>query len=276
MTPAIHRRLEVPFPMNWGYSPIRLSGLAGYSDPSSIATVNQITAITSSGVQIAGISQSGAPISTKIEASSASAMGAAASVIVQQALMAGTAVPVAGIVLLAAAGVAQLLAIMGVGSGCGQTCVISSQYADRAEQVLSQNILNYFLIPAPRTVSQQSSALVVFDTVWNDLRQQCGNAQLGDAGKRCITDRQSGACTWKQTSDSVLLGVPGEPQPGACWNWFNGYRDPIANDLVVPDGSTNGTEIFYGPSVISGISNSDLFLYAGAAVLLLGVMGSVN
>jgi hypothetical protein len=30
-------------------------------------------------------------------------------------------------------------------------------------------------------------------------------------------------------------GHPGEPVIGACWNWHNGYRDPIANDPNVVD-----------------------------------------
>jgi hypothetical protein len=134
---------------------------------------------------------------------------------------------------LAIAGVAlELLGAMGVGSGCGQTCVLSTAYANKAESIFQQNCNTYFGLSAPRTVSQQQAALTIFDAIWLDLTQQCGNPSLGDPGKRCISDRQSGACKWKQTGDSPW---PGGPAKGQCWNWFNAYRDPIANDPVVAD-----------------------------------------
>jgi hypothetical protein len=134
---------------------------------------------------------------------------------------------------MAIAGAAlEFLGAMGVGSGCGQKCVLSTAYANRAETLFRQNCDAYFGIPAPRTVTQQKEALTIFDAIWLDLEQQCGVASLGDPGKRCITDRQAGACEWKQTADSPW---PGGPGVGECWNWFNAYRDPIANDPVVPD-----------------------------------------
>jgi hypothetical protein len=156
---------------------------------------------------------------------------------------------------VAVAGVAlELLGQMGVGSGCGQKCVLSTAYANKAEQVFQQNCNTYFGLPAPRTVSQQQAALTIFDSIWLDLTQQCGVASLGDPGKRCISDRQSGACTWKQTGTSPW---PGGPAPGACWNWFNAYRDPIANDPVVAD------------TVTSSVSDA-----ASSLESLLGVSGS--
>jgi hypothetical protein len=121
-------------------------------------------------------------------------------------------------------------------SGCGVTCVETSQWANQAEPLLQKNIASYFDQPAPRAQSTQTVALANFDQIWNTLVQQCGQPGTGNAGVRCVSDRQAGACTWKQTTTSTLLQYPGEPQPGACWNWFSGYRDPIANDPdVVPD-----------------------------------------
>jgi hypothetical protein len=140
--------------------------------------------------------------------------------------------PPAGVALAIAGAALEFLGAMGVGSGCGQKCVLSTTYANKAEALFRQNITAYFGIPAPRTVTQQKEALTIFDAIWLDLTQQCGVASLGDPGKRCITDRQSGACTWKQTGQSPW---PGGPALGACWNWFNAYRDPIANDPVVAD-----------------------------------------
>ena len=39
--------------------------------------------------------------------------------------------------------ITQFLGEMGVGSGCGQTCVLSTQYANQAESLLRQNLAAY-------------------------------------------------------------------------------------------------------------------------------------
>jgi hypothetical protein len=118
-------------------------------------------------------------------------------------------------------------------SGCGQTCIVSTQFANQANAALQQNIEAYFALPVPRSYANQQAALANFDRFWAWLQTQCGNPQLGSAGQRCITDRQAGACTWKQPASEVPAW--GVPPAGSCWNWFNGYRDPIANDPnVVP------------------------------------------
>jgi hypothetical protein len=123
-------------------------------------------------------------------------------------------------------------------SGCGQTCVQTSQWANQAEPLLLQNIQQYFSKAAPRTNLDKTSALNIFDAVWAGLVQRCSQPGFGTAGQNCIADRQAGACKWKQTADSPLLKFPGEPQAGACWNWFSGYRDPISNDQTVDDSAT--------------------------------------
>ena len=115
-------------------------------------------------------------------------------------------------------------------SGCGQTCIVSTQFANQAEAALQQNIAAYFALPTPRSTVDQAAALANFDQFWAWLQQQCATVS-GSAGQRCITDRQAGACVWKQTA--AALPPWGTPPAGACWNWFNGYRDPIANDKNV-------------------------------------------
>lgn len=141
------------------------------------------------------------------------------------------AVPIIG---AAIAGITILATALIKNSGCGQTCIITSQWANQAATLLDQNIAAYFSIPVPRSVSQQQAALANFDAIWARLVQMCSDPSTGNAGKRCISDRQAGACTWKQTADKVPPW--GTPAAGECWNWFNGYRDPIANDTnVVPD-----------------------------------------
>jgi hypothetical protein len=164
-------------------------------------------------------------------ASTVGAVGSATSAAVTAALVAAhltSAVPIVG-PAIAAATIAVALIIKN--SGCGQTCIETSQWANQASTALDQNISAYFGVPAPRTQSQQAAALANFDAIWARLAQLCGDPSTGNAGKRCISDRQAGACTWK----ALPPAWPGEPAAGACWNWFNAYRDPIANDTVVPD-----------------------------------------
>jgi hypothetical protein len=78
-------------------------------------------------------------------------------------------------------------------------------------------------LPVPRSRSNQTLALQTFDQIWATLVKMCSDPQWGNAGKRCISDRQRGACTWKDQ--------------GQCWDWFIGYRDKIANDPNVVDDS---------------------------------------
>jgi hypothetical protein len=183
--------------------------------------------------------------------------------------------PAAPFVAVAGA-IAEFLGAMGVGSGCGQTCVLSSAYANKAEALLQQNINTYMSIPAPRAASAQAAALAMFDAIWNDLKTQCA-AIGGGGGAGCISDRQAGACKWKQRADSVPAW--GKPAVGECWNWFSGYRDPIAKDPnVVPDASLNSVSSAADSvssaagSALQSISGatgvSSTWLLAGAAVVV--------
>lgn len=180
---------------------------------------------------------------------------------------ASLAVPLIGVGVAAVIGAIALIK----NSGCGQTCIITADDANKIEPYLQANLKGYF--EGPRTVASQQAALQNFDYFWNYLQQACGNPQLGNAGKRCITDRQAGACVWHQTSQSPY---PGTPQPGDCWNWFNGYRDPIANDPGVKasvslDSLTGGFSVHdaFGAAFASGgFSWSQLFIPALLLVAL--------
>lgn len=146
-------------------------------------------------------------------ASSGAAIAAAAG------LIPAAAVPFIG---PAIAGAALLISYLVKQSGCGQTCIQTSSWANQVGQALSDNLHAYLDQPV-RTRSSQQVALANFDSAWARLKELCGDPQWGDAGKRCISDRQAGACVWKGAD-------------GQCWNWFSGFRDPIANDPnVVPD-----------------------------------------
>jgi hypothetical protein len=210
------------------------------------------------------ISALGAPIATTAIAgalSTGAAAGSAAGATIL-GMSASLAVPIIGAAL---AGITIGIEKLIQNSGCGPTCVQTSAWANQAEPYLKQNIAAYFALPAPRSQSAQAAALANFDAIWNQLLQLCSQPDVGNAGKRCISDRQSGACTWKQTSDSPLLQFPGEPAPGACWNWFNGYRDPISMDAAVPDSQSAG------PVDSIGSTGLSIGLLAALALLAIGV-----
>ena len=145
-------------------------------------------------------------------------------------MSAATAIPIIGAAL---AGITILATYLIANSGCGQTCIETSQWANQAETLLGQNIATYFAIPAPRSASQQNAALANFDAVWARLVQMCSDPSTGDAGKRCISDRQAGSCAYTQPANKVPPW--GTPPAGACWNWWSGYRDAIAQDQVYDD-----------------------------------------
>ena len=187
-------------------------------------------------------------------------------------IAASSLVPVVGPII---AGITLGIQALVAQSGCGQTCIITSQWANQAEPLLQQNIAEYFALPAPRTLAQQTLTLANFDTVWKRLIELCSQADVGDAGKRCISDRQAGACVWKQTSNSPLLAFPGEPQPGQCWNWQSGYRDPIANDPVVADSAATEAAAMAAP-ILSALGlpvsqEAETLFFAAGALLIVGL-----
>jgi hypothetical protein len=177
------------------------------------------------------------------------------------------AVPIIGAGLAAATMLVQYLV---ANSGCGQTCVVTSQWANQAAQALQQVLDSYFALPAPRTDAQKAVAVANFNTIWQTLQQQCGQPGTGDAGKRCISDRQAGACTWKQKYAPVY---PGEPAIGECWNWFNGYLQPIQQDVTVPDpvDSAVNSAVSSVESIFSGGSSDLMPLLVIGGLLALGV-----
>jgi hypothetical protein len=140
-------------------------------------------------------------------------------------------------------------------SGCGQTCIQTSQWANQAADALQKNLDAYMATPTPRPASAQALALQNFDNIWGQLVKMCADPQWGDAGKACISDRQQGACKWKNN--------------GVCWNWFTGYRDPIANDSnVAPDHLIPSSVL---DAIASGGSSSLLPLALIAGLVILGV-----
>jgi hypothetical protein len=177
--------------------------------------------------------------------------------------------------------------------GCGSTCVVASNDANKVEQLLQQNLTAYLSSPT-RTQSMQAAALNNFNTVWQALVTACSDPSLGTAGKNCISDRQQGSCAykttpggWQQSGGVWAYTYPGANGSGSsCWNWFIGYHDPIANDpAVVADssvtaaasssaagGTTGATSTGAGSGAPSaalfGLSPLELALIGGVVLLL--------
>ncbi|HZT36632.1 MAG TPA: hypothetical protein VFA28_01950 [Bryobacteraceae bacterium] len=108
-------------------------------------------------------------------------------------------------------------------SGCGQTCIAATHIVDQIEPYLRQNRDLYLSQPI-RTPEMQQKALALFDAAWQDVVSGCSDPALGDAGRRCISERQRGG------------SAPWCPTGTGC-DWFTLYRDPIAQD--VPNAPAN-------------------------------------
>ena len=124
--------------------------------------------------------------------------------------------------------------------------------------MLQQNVAAYKA--GPHTTSSQAQALANFDAVWNALVENCRTEQYGDPGVRCVEDRDAGSCEWREA--------------GECWNWFVGYRDPIANDPNVKPDPTFDSETgklvdaLTGGVFQGGVGGMGLLLLAGLAVVV--------
>lgn len=177
-------------------------------------------------------------------------------------------IAMAGPVGAAIAGILALTpVIINLFKGCGETCELTTKIVNDAEPILQQNVNAYLNSPV-RYRSMQLAALNNFDTVWNAIKQACGNPAYQQAGQRCVTDRQSGACAIKTAQ-------------GECWNWFIGYRDPIANDPgVLPDPDPSqatlqqNTDGSYTVVPTAASSLPTPLLLGGAALVLFLLMGS--
>lgn len=192
----------------------------------------------------------------------------------------GLSLPVVGTAIAALVGVG--IAVANLFKGCGQTCIAATNIANQADAILARNV-DAYTSSSIRYVSMQQAALNTFDTTWAALQAACGNPSLQAAGQRCITDRQRGACTWKASqggwnSDGTFTPWGAAGSGSACWNWFVGMRDPIANDpFVQPDPTSANAPA--GSTATSGTAGSvsttptDLTeLLIGAALLGLVVL----
>ena len=157
----------------------------------------------------------------------------------------------------------------------------ASNDANQIETILKQNLANWLSIPTnQRYASEQAAALQVFDNGW--LQYQ--NAVQPDLAKapNSISDRQEGSCAYHTAQcagwdgETYTPNLPNQSS-GCCWNWFVGYRDPIANDPnVQPDPVSSAVSSVVGSvgsdvgSLVSSVASGGdaLYLLLGAGVLL--------
>lgn len=101
----------------------------------------------------------------------------------------------------------------------------------------------------------QPTAEANYEKLWSELQNAC--AQIGGpAGERCITDRQAGACKWKNDGKGGPAG-----SGDVCWNWDVGYRLPLTQSA--PCGGPAGASSFLGFSPL-------MLALAGGALILVG------
>lgn len=199
-----------------------------------------------------GINTSPTAVSTEVENSLAVSLAAAAP-------LSGPAAPF----LLAAAAIAKTLAALGVGAGCGATCIQATNLVNGAEPNFLANVQQY-----ENGQITQEQAQANYQALVQAMQAGC-SAIPGQAGQSCFSDRfGSGSCKWKQTANGDTLGLPGVPAVGECWNWELGYGAPLNYPPVNAPAAASATgEV---SSVLSsvGISSSIAVpLMIGAAVL---------
>lgn len=160
------------------------------------------------------------------------------------ALLPATFIPFVGPII---GGIALAVTALGIGNGCGQTCVVASQDADKIEPLLKQNVSAAQQQAGANngclTDAQKQAALQNFNDLWGALVNACSNPQLGDPGKRCVSDRQR----------------------GGKWDWFSYYYDPIAS---IPTCVNSSSDLF--SSLGSGLGSS-IWLIGGAGLILLAL-----
>jgi hypothetical protein len=122
------------------------------------------------------------------------------------------------------------------------TKVKASNTANEIEPYMAQNRDAY--LAGDRSLTSQANGLATFDALWNQFVQLESDPALGEAGKRGIQER----------------GPTGTPSWGK--NWFQLYREPIANDKAISAGVAD--------SLSAGVSENmvPIVVALGAALII--------
>lgn len=176
------------------------------------------------------------------------------------AVAAGASGPAAPFILAAAAAIGPLISLIKgliANSGCGQTCVVATKYADQAGAAMKKLKDDYFAQPV-RYRSSQQAVLSNMEELMSALEQACSNPALGDAGRRCISERlvRGGTAPWCPTKTGC--------------DYYATLVDPVANDTGVVEDSA--AFLASSPTgAIAGVSPAALILPAGLLLLALAL-----
>ena len=158
--------------------------------------------------------------------------------------------PISKAALLIAAGISQIFSK--AFSGCGSSCVQATQIVNEIGPYLEQLASNY-VNASVRTPSMQAQALAIFDSTWAQLVQLCSDPALGDAGRRCISERQRGG------------SAPWCPTSTGC-DYFTLYRDPI--EQTPP----NAEDPITVETIAAKLTTGNNLIWILAAVVVLAVL----
>lgn len=202
--------------------------------------------------------------------------GAAATGSTQQQINAGAALGGAGLLailgpsaaagpigLAVAGGVVAIQALSGkishLISGCGSSCTQATSIVNEADTYVQQIASAYWQTPIRPKVFQQWT-LDQIEGIFQQIRNLCDPGKLGDAGRRCISERlvRGGSAPWCPT--------------GTGCDWYTVTYDPIANDAgVTPD---PGPEQLVS-SAVASVAHVVPGGYGTMAVAVLGVFALV-
>lgn len=154
-------------------------------------------------------------------------------------------VPVVG---PAVAGVTFALSLWMSRKGPAQK-VASTHIVDELEPQLQRNLEAYKA--GPRTRASQYVALATFDQAFAYLRsaQACGNPELGDPGRRCISERDR----------------------GGRFDWYAAYRDPIESDPGVIDDPVTDAIVQTFPELDAGTASVISRYWLPATFIVMGI-----
>lgn len=131
----------------------------------------------------------------------------------------------------------------------------STTCADGIERDMAKN-RDIYLGDLQRTAEDQRLAIQIFDSLANELLQCCGRSELGDAGRRCISER-------------IARDAGGNWIGGTDYDWPGWYLYPILNDK--PSGGA-ATGVGFVDDLTSGVARatgmSPWLVFIALAVLL--------
>jgi len=245
-----------------------LRGLGTCYGPSGIescpSTIPSPYAVGGQCVAPSGSGSPGGTVSQKVGAY-ASAGGSIAAGILELSPVTGPAAP-----FVALAGALVALATgMGIGHGCGSSCIEATDVVNYAECVMALNLQTYLGLPCPRSAVANAAALQVYNSAWAYIVQSCtAIGGTGGSQQNCIAPRNR----------------------GGKYDYFASFYDPIANDTCVsadanpvnavtgnPASSQNEANSSAAAAVTaaSGLSSTSmlpLLLIVGAVLFVSGVL----